>query len=308
MNPESEQSKWIMQYLLGDLSEEEQSRLEERYFADPDFFQEVRASRDDLIDAYLRGELSSDDRARFEKYFMATPRRRERVEFARTLVKTVDQTQEPTKLKSARETSGLWQSLMISLIPYRRPIIALGLAVIVFAGGWFLMRSQRGRTIKEAERASQPPNQNGPGAVETPMVSPNETNPVIANKPATTPHAPSPRPEPKVVTFALSTGLVRDSAETKILAISKNVELVQLALEVERDDDRRYRAVLNTPEGQELWRAEIKNEHSKRGSTVLLRVPASIFKNADYILSLSASTNEDKIVDVGKYYFRVHRK
>ncbi|MGI9067478.1 MAG: anti-sigma factor family protein [Pyrinomonadaceae bacterium] len=298
-----------MQYLLGELSEEDQSRLEERYFADPSFFQEVRASRDDLIDAYLRGELSIEERARFEKYFMATPRRRERVEFARALMRSVDQPQEPGNLTATGQTSSeKWKSLLIPLIPYRRPIIALGILAIVFAGAWFLMRSQRGRTIEEAERASQPPNQNGPGAVETPMVSPNETNPVIAKKPATTPHAPSPRPEPKVVTFALSTGLVRDSAETKILAISKNVELVQLALEVERDDDRRYRAVLNTPEGQELWRAEIKNEHSKRGSTVVIRVPVSIFKNADYILSLSASTNEDKIVDVGKYYFRVHRK
>jgi hypothetical protein len=33
-----------MRYLLGEFSEEEQSRLEEKYFADPAFFQEVRAS------------------------------------------------------------------------------------------------------------------------------------------------------------------------------------------------------------------------------------------------------------------------
>jgi len=308
VNPNFEQSKWIMQYLLGELSEEEQSRLEERYFADPAFFQELRASRDDLIDAYLRGQLSEEERARFEKYFMATPRRRERVEFARTLMREFDQPHESGDRTATGQTSiGKWKSLLIPLIPYRRPIIALGIMVIVFAGGWFLLRSLREQTI-DTERVSQSPNQSRPGAVATPMVSPSETKPLIADRPTTTPQTPSPKPEPKVATFALTTGLIRDSAEPKILAIAKNVESVQLSLEVERDAYPRYRTVLRTPEGRELWSGEIKSERAKPNHTIVVRFPASIFKNADYILSLSAVTKENKALDVGKYYFRVDRR
>jgi anti-sigma factor RsiW len=128
-------------YLLGELTEEEQSRLEEEYFADPAFFQEVRARRDDLIDAYLRGELSPDERARFETYFMATPRRRERVEFARTLVKTVDQAPAETLVTVSQTPIRRWKLLLIPLTSYRRLIIALGVIVMIFIGGWLLIRN-----------------------------------------------------------------------------------------------------------------------------------------------------------------------
>lgn len=154
-----------MRYLLGELSEEEQSLLEEEYFDDPAFFQEVRARRDDLIDAYLRGELSPDERARFETYFMATPRRRERVEFARALMKTVDQAQASEALTTARQVPiRWWKSLLIPLVPYQRPIIALGVLVIIFIGGWLLLRSPRvGDSVEEAKRATRLKTRNARG-------------------------------------------------------------------------------------------------------------------------------------------------
>ncbi len=312
VNPDSQKARRIMRYLLGELSEEEQSLLEEEYFADPTFFQEVRARRDDLIDAYLRGELPADERARFETYFMATPRRRERVEFARTLMKTVDQAQASATLTPARQVPiRRWKSLLTPLIPYPRPIIALGVLVIIFIGGWLLLRSQRVRdSVEEAKRATQSQNQNrSRDVVETPVASPNETNqPEIAGRPPATPQTPSRGPEPKVAIFALTTGLVRDSAETKILAIPRNVDLVQLNLEVEREDYQSYRAALRTPEGAEIWSKQIKSRPTKLNRTVVLRLPVSLFKNADYILTLSGLTVENKAVDARKYYFRAQVK
>lgn len=308
MNPDSQQARQIMRYLLGELSEEERSRLEEEYFADPAFFQEVRARRNDLIDAYLRGELSPDERESFETFFMATPRRRERVEFARTLMKTVDQAPASESVTTARQAPiRWWKSFMISLIAYRRPIIALGVLMIIFIGAWLLISSQRERdSVEEARRTTQPQNQNSPqDDVETPADSPSETNqPEMARRPPATPQVPSPRPELKVATFALTTGLVRDGAEAKTLTIPRNADLVQLDLEVERDDYPSYRAALRTPEGAEIWSQQIKNQPTKRDHTVVLRLPASLFKNADYILSLSGLTAENRLVDVGKYYFR----
>ncbi len=313
VNTDSQQGKRIMRYLLGELSEEERSRLEEEYFADPAFFQEVRARRNDLIDAYLRGELSGDERAQFETFFMASPRRRKRVEFARTLMKTVDQAQAPGAQTTARQVPiQRWKSLLIPLIPYRRPIIALGVLVIIVIGGWLLIRSPGVRdSVEEAKRATQPQqNQNHQAdSGERPGASPIETGETeVAGRPHVTPQTQSTSPEPKGATFALTTGLVRDSAETKVLAIPRNVDLVQLNLEVERDDYQSYRAALRTPEGAEIWSKEIKNRPAKPDQTVVLRLPANIFKNADYILSLSGLTADNKVGDVGKYYFRVELK
>jgi hypothetical protein len=180
---------------------------------------------------------------------------------------------------------------------------------IVFIGGWLLIRNQRDRDREAAQRIASE-NQNRAAEVfPPPVASPAQSNQSeIAERPLATPQAPSPKPEPKIATFALTTGLVRDSSETKILAISKSVESVQLGLEVERNDYPRYRAVLRTPDGQELWSGEIKNKLPKPNHTVVVRLPASIFSNADYILTLNGLTSENTSVDEGKYYFRVQLK
>jgi hypothetical protein len=76
----------ITRYLLDDLSEEEREGLEEQYLASDEVWDAVTAAENDLIDAYLRGGLSPRERGQFEAAFLTSPRRRERVEFARSLM------------------------------------------------------------------------------------------------------------------------------------------------------------------------------------------------------------------------------
>ena len=45
----------LKRFLLGELSPSEQSDIEERLFADPQYFSQFRAAEDDLIDEYLYG-------------------------------------------------------------------------------------------------------------------------------------------------------------------------------------------------------------------------------------------------------------
>lgn len=304
-----------MRYLLGELSEEEQSRLEERYFADPAFFHAVRARRDDLIDAYLRGELSPHERERFETHLMASPHLRERVEFARALIETVDHTARQAAIL-IREPAPVvwWKWLLAPLVSYPRAITATVVLVIIGIGAWLVIRI----THVPIQVARQDANQAAPGrpaSIDSNInksaghVPPSaEQQPDTEDKRSGKPRAPASKAELKIATFALTTGLVRDAAETKILAIPRDVDLVQLNLEVERNGYRGYRAALRTPEGAEIWTKEIKNQPPKLNQTVVLRLPASLFKNADYILSLSGLTAENKVVDAGKYYFRAQVK
>ncbi|HEX7150358.1 MAG TPA: zf-HC2 domain-containing protein [Thermoanaerobaculia bacterium] len=76
----------ITRYLLGELRTEEQERLEQQYFTNPEMLALVEATEDDLIDSYLRGELSDEERARFESHFLRSRRRRERVKTAEALL------------------------------------------------------------------------------------------------------------------------------------------------------------------------------------------------------------------------------
>jgi anti-sigma factor RsiW len=80
----------MIQYWLGELSPEAERRLEERYFADDDLFEQLLAVREELFDAYARGELSEAERARFEQHLLHSPENREELEFARRFAGALD--------------------------------------------------------------------------------------------------------------------------------------------------------------------------------------------------------------------------
>jgi anti-sigma factor RsiW len=80
----------MIQYWLGELSPEAEQRLEDRYFADDDLFEQLLAVREELFDAYARGELSEAERARFEQHLLHSPENREELEFARRFAGALD--------------------------------------------------------------------------------------------------------------------------------------------------------------------------------------------------------------------------
>lgn len=73
------------QYLLGVLPEDGLRRLEERLLTDEDFYAELLASEDELVDEYLGGALSADEREKFERHFLCTPERRRKLSFGTAL-------------------------------------------------------------------------------------------------------------------------------------------------------------------------------------------------------------------------------
>ena len=76
-----------IEYLLGNLPEAEQVRVEDRAFTDAEYLNALEASESDLIDTYVRGGLSPADRRAFERQFLTSPNRRRKVEFAKALAK-----------------------------------------------------------------------------------------------------------------------------------------------------------------------------------------------------------------------------
>ncbi len=80
----------MTQYWLGELSPEAEQRLEDRYFADDDLFEQLLAVKEELFDAYARGELSEAERERFEQHLLQSPKGSEELEFARGFTGALD--------------------------------------------------------------------------------------------------------------------------------------------------------------------------------------------------------------------------
>jgi CHAT domain-containing protein len=89
MNQTINEEEAIKQYLLGRLSEEEQTPLEERLLTDDDFFERLSLAENELIDEYLADRLGAEDLERFNSHFMTAPERQNKLGFSMTLRKYV---------------------------------------------------------------------------------------------------------------------------------------------------------------------------------------------------------------------------
>lgn len=71
-------------YLLGQLTDDEEQKLEERLLSQDDFFQEVELTKDELAQEYASGELTAKERKWLQENFLASPEGKQRHEFAKT--------------------------------------------------------------------------------------------------------------------------------------------------------------------------------------------------------------------------------
>jgi hypothetical protein len=63
----------VKSYLLGTLPDDQASVIEERYFRDAAFFNEIRSMEIDLICEFLHEELTEDEREQFKRRYMQIP-------------------------------------------------------------------------------------------------------------------------------------------------------------------------------------------------------------------------------------------
>lgn len=127
--------KWIKSYLLGELSQEEAQRLEERLLRDDDFVEHMRLTEDELVEDYVRDSLSPHERERFKTYFLSTPRRRRKLMFVERLSKLASE--RPAPRPSPRFPwlfAPRWRAAAVFCV-----LIALAGGVIWYA---FFMRSE----------------------------------------------------------------------------------------------------------------------------------------------------------------------
>src|SRR5581483_3103440 len=153
----------VRAYLTGELSEDEEVRLEEEYFSDDEKFLEFQAAQNDLLDAYARGHLDTRQRQGFERRLAASPWLGERAALAEALAEAVDR-----KRAGAAETLGrpatrpaffdLLKDFFRALSPPLRITLAAGMLLVLAAGVAAvvtLLQLRRELTTLEARRQQE---------------------------------------------------------------------------------------------------------------------------------------------------------
>jgi anti-sigma factor RsiW len=260
----------LKRYLLGWLEPEEQERLEKQLLTNDEYFEELLAAEDELIDSYVRGDLSEPERESFAQHFLAASERRQKLSFAETLhryvkVASVAEVQ-PATVNGRRPP--VWKRLMPASLHTQKPLLGLSLAaalvIVIFGASWLIVKNV---WLRDQSRE-----------------------------------------EPNAATLAITLrpGLERDTGEIKRVTIAAGLSTVQLQLELSRDEYQSYHAVLQTDDGREVLSADkLKPESLANGRVVTLSLRASRLVRGDYQINLSGLDPGGRFEEIGKYHFRV---
>jgi anti-sigma factor RsiW len=305
MVPKADEAQ-IVGYLLGELSEEDRTRLEERFLRDVEYRELIGAVEDDLIDDYVHGDLAAHERELFEKQFTSLPHRRQKVELAKALSRTLSERRHASSVESvsaARESTGFWASFLSSLQPpnwaFRYAVAAA--VVLLVLGVWFITQTNRPRTELERSVAEQQ-------APQRPAESPSQPGETARTDPPSEPLQVSPPKQLAIATFVLAPGLTRESGESRTFVVPAGTQLVRLQLSLERGDEYpAYRAELRTASGDSVWRSgTVRPVTGPAGLSVVLDVSPDLLQSGKHELTL-AGVNKEVVEAVGYYYFVVSK-
>ena len=272
--------------------------MEERYFSDPQVFNEVLRVESELVDAYARGQLSAEMRERFEQSYLKHPSRRQRVEFAKALTTRID---EKTRVKQPALRIS-WKERLRTMIgaPKLRFAMALVVVAVALAGVWIFVN--RGRQQQRQAAQIQPSPQPEKQEERVAQVPPETSSP--------TPN-PKTNPAPPIVSLALTVGGVRsaDSSPTKTLVIPRDTTQAQLLLDLKDNSYPHYRVSLRQIGGPEIFtQTNIRPRTTKTGARFVFKVPTRQLASGDYVLTLGGITPTGEVDDLSKSIFRVEKR
>jgi hypothetical protein len=315
MNLKNDEERLIRRYLLGELSEEETLRVEERFFTNRDFYEQILAVENELKYDYGQGHLSSQERQSFESRFLESSESRRRAEMTGVLLKEIaEAAPHIDRRPSDARVSRLAQAFRLRNPALQYALVAL---VLVMAGtsAWFIYRTAHLRA--ELERA-EVARVNGDEQMERLLTEERARSEQLAqelererNKPGSSP-GPTEKPPllGTIASIALTPGIERDGGKVKKLRLAPEVEQLRIQLDVRAEGEyESFRASLQTADGDEIWsRARLKAKRTPSGRFIFLTIDVSVLVPGDYVIILKGTTADHPVEEAGDYYLTILRK
>lgn len=290
----AEEHTLIRRYLLSDLDEEQQERVETRLLLEEDFGRDISVVRNELFDEYVAGTLSESERERFEQRHLATPDGRRNLLFTKALHAYAETS--AANGGRVRETSSAWQRFL-ALIRTQRLSVALPLvALLLLASFYAVWRVRENRRLSGPESAAQARR----ATLEQALAR--------LNAGEGTPTSGAEQPG-AVASATLIRNLVRGEPGRRSVTVGGAMKVVRLHLVVEADRYERYSAVLLNGEDAELAAVSgLPAGVLEGGKVVTLNLPADQLPAGDYQVSLNGISADGRPEPVGLFSFRLLRQ
>ncbi len=320
--------KLATRFLLGDLSEESRLQLEERFFKDDRFYEQLLAIQEEVADDYVQNKLSARERAKFEETFLRSPQRRQRVEFAAVFSRALAGSGARPVSTPARGI-GWWESLLLFIRQPGTRLTAVASAAalaLMIGAAWLFVENRRlsgriqqaraeqdsliqqsGANEAEAERKREELERDiatlrsQGGAMETTIQQKERELEALRRASSPTGLTPASR---AIAAFILQPGLTRGTDEPERLIIPAAARSLQFQLDLEREEDyQSYVAEIRTARGNLAWsKSGLALRQTSYGQAVFLTIPARLVSNGEYEVTLKGTAG-GKVEAVGYYYF-----
>ena len=306
-------NQMITRYLLGEMSEAEATSLEQKYFTDEQFFNEIVDAENDLVDRFVRGQLAPDVRQRFETFYLAHPKRRARARFAAALAGKFDSLS-PAVMPSALRAPW-WARFTDS---YQTPGLAwaFSLAIVLLIAGlvWFAFETRRlhqelaryGAEHAKQEQSQRDLQQQLASEQARAERLASELDRVQAQQ-ATPNSSPTPSIAPLFATLMLNITGIRgaQTGPPATLVVPPGTSETRFQLHLRDNDYSAYSIVVQSADGKQILRRDDLRVSRKTNATLVTSASARLFSTGDYILTLKGTTSGGEVEDISKTLFRV---
>jgi hypothetical protein len=287
MNLPEENELLIRRYFLGDATEDEARRFEERVFTDGDFKTHALIVEDELFEDYAANLLPAEERAKFERHALRTAQSREKLSIISALQERQSPAPPPPLPTPSPIVQGWWRFgwLKFPRLSSAKSAAALAtLALAVFAGGlWYAYRDDlpsSGRAQLKSEIDALNKHGLQPSAGRADLLS-----------------------------VKLTPGQLRGDGEQIGLVLPEGGLTVRFQLKVPAGQERPgLGVVLLNGKDEEVFSYDRPTVWVSDGQTeVVLDVPARALPLDDYLLKLRDTATRQDIAG-GDYSFRVVRR
>jgi len=307
-------TKQAIRYLLGELSENEQSAVEERFFTDADYSRFLDSVENDLIDDYISGKLDFRQMQSFEHNFLISERRREAVRFkteAQTLVRV-------NSVLRPHSSSGFCLSRFFRIPHLAWAGVLAAIVFLILTGGLWLLDSPQNYQITQIEINNPMPiveSSKSPSGVLPPTneIPPNANlNKKQLAKPAPKPNLErnkkppiAPRIKPRAIP-SLTLSPPTQSAEKPLIVRTRNAENIRLrVVHNNAENFIKYLIVIHAKDGDLIWSREIAAGEKTLQKPLALNVRSGALASGTYELTISGATDDGQLEETNTYNFVV---
>jgi hypothetical protein len=280
MKETDEEEKVLRQYLLGELDEADQERVEELFLSDPSFQERLLITEDELVEDYLADELSQAEKVLFTNHFLATPEQRRKLGIADSLQRYIaalpvppapasgDEVLQPGARKSRIKNQPFWRNPLV-FAPVSFALLLLMALVAVWQVGIQQQRNRFAEIRRQFEQVNnQPVDATAPSILLTPLKVRGGGVP--------------------------STSLNADNADR------------QLWLQLITEEYQNYQVVLQKDgDTEQLPLSDRRAVVTPHGKAIPLRIPSRVLTPGVYIVKLNGIAGGGRIEEVGEYSFQL---